>query len=576
MYEEFFNLTENPFTITPNPRYLFLGKQHREALACLHYGLRCSGGFILLSGEVGTGKTTLCRSFLEKIPANVHVAFIFNPKLDERELLQAICDEFLIDYDKDGSLTALTDALNECLLEWHSKGQKALLLMDEAQNLQYRVLEQLRLLTNLETHEVKLLQVILVGQPELLDKLRQPELRQLMQRVVARYHLNPLSVGDLKNYISHRLKLAEGDDEIFSLQSRLRIAQLSHGIPRLVNLICDRALLGAFAMDEQRVTMKVVEQAANEVLGARKQRVEYITGRNASGKRKRLIGGATAALLVMMALGFWQEEVKSFVGTLAENWKSMPTTEASPATANDRLTRPEEMQNTGGSLPEHTTPPPSYLTLEDLRQAGHSSREAFGLLFKAWKLTIAADPAAPACDFAQRQGLDCWSRSDGDLKLLRTLNRPVVVKLRDERNELFSLALLQLDSSDAVLASPSGQVKMPANEFQKIWTGDFTVLWRRPPGFFKTLIPGDRGTTVDQILKRLSPIADIQSARDSHSFDATAVKLVRSIQRRCGLAVDGMVGKETIFAIDNLLGDVPYLSRRNNLSCQAKKVASLQ
>ncbi len=577
MYEEFFNLSDSPFTITPNPRYLFLGKQHREALACLHYGLRSSGGFILLSGEVGTGKTTLCRSFLENIPANVRVAFIFNPKLDERELLQAICDEFLIDYDKDSSLTALTDALNQRLLEWHSKGQKALLIMDEAQNLQYRVLEQLRLLTNLETHEVKLLQVILVGQPELLEKLRQPELRQLMQRVVARYHLNPLSVGDLKNYISHRLKLAEGDDAIFSLQSRLRIAQLSHGIPRLVNLLCDRALLGAYAMDEQRVTLKVVEQAAHEVLGERKQRTVYQTGRSTSDKmRKLLIGGAMVALLVSVVLVFWHEEVKSFAGALAEDWGEMDMTETSPVTENKHLTRSEETQNTDAPSPEHTAPTASYVTLEDLRQGGHSSREAFGLLFKAWGLTVATDPATPACDFAQHQGLDCWSRSDGDLKLLRTLNRPAIVKLRSERNELFSLALLQLNSKDAVLASPLGQVKMPASEFQKFWTGDFTVLWRRPPGFFKTLIPGDRGEIVDQILKRLSPLADVQSARDSHSFDAAAVELVRGIQRRCGMAVDGMVGKETIFAIDNLLGDAPYLSRRNNLSCQAKKVVSLQ
>ncbi len=579
MYEQFFNFNENPFTITPNPRYLFLSSQHREALACLNYGLRNNGGFILLSGEAGTGKTTLCRSFLEKLPADAHAAFIFNPKLDERELLQAICDEFSIAYAKDSSLASLIVALNQRLLEWHSRGEKALLLVDEAQNLHYRVLEQLRLLTNLETHEAKLLQVILIGQPELLEKLRRPELRQLSQRVVARYHLTPLSVGDLKNYITHRLKVAEGQDAIFPLQARLRIAQLSHGIPRLVNLLCDRALLGAYALDEKRVTMKVVEQAAHEVLGERKQRIKYNGGEHTSSKmRKFLIGGVVAALLVATTLGVWPEGIKAFVGILEENWENMQGTATSKVTANDRQMPLSEGQEAETRPLEHTNVPQrsTDLTLESLNQSGNSSRKAFGLLFKAWGLNMPIEPTVPACDFAQRQELDCWSRSGGDLQLLRTLNRPAVVKLSNERNKLFFLALLQLDANHAVLASPLGQVKIPASEFQKFWTGDFTVLWRRPPGFLKTLIPGDKGKIVDRVLKQLSTLGNVQTASKTHSYDTSAVELVRSIQRRCGMLVDGMVGKETLFAINNLLGNVPYLSRRNNLSCLGKQVSALQ
>ena len=273
MYASYFGLKHEPFSIAPDPRYLFMSERHREALAHLLYGLGGGGGFVLLSGEIGTGKTTVCRLFLEQVPANCNVAYIFNPKLTVAELLQSVCDEFHIPGARKGrpppTVKDYLDPLNEFLLQAHAAGRNNVLIIDEAQNLSAEVLEQLRLLTNLETVERKLLQIILIGQPELRSMLARPELEQLAQRVIARYHLDALTPAETAHYMQHRCEVAGLSRPLpFERKALRRIHQLARGVPRRINLLCDRALLGAFANSQAAVDRATVDKAAAEVFDA--------------------------------------------------------------------------------------------------------------------------------------------------------------------------------------------------------------------------------------------------------------------------------------------------------------------
>jgi general secretion pathway protein A len=270
MYAAFFGLKNEPFSIAPDPRYLFMSERHREALAHLLFGLKGNGGFVVLTGEIGAGKTTVCRCCLEQIPKRCNVAYIFNPKLTVLELLDAICGEFHIPMPAQGaaprSVKDYTDPLNEYLLRTHAVGQNNILIVDEAQNLSAEVLEQLRLLTNLETNSRKLLQIVLIGQPELRQMLARPELEQLAQRVIARYHLGALTEEETSHYIRHRLAVSGYSGTLpFDRAARERIHQIARGVPRRINLLCDRALLGAYAQARHRVSRAMVDQAAQEV-----------------------------------------------------------------------------------------------------------------------------------------------------------------------------------------------------------------------------------------------------------------------------------------------------------------------
>ncbi|GAW96881.1 MULTISPECIES: AAA family ATPase [Colwellia] len=268
MYRNFFSLSELPFSISPDPKYLFMSDRHREALAHLTYGLGEVGGFALLTGEVGTGKTTISRCLMEQLPQNTQAAFILNPTLSCQELLATICDEFKIRYRKtDASLKSLTDKIAEKLLKNHQNDINTLLIIDEAQHLQPQVLEQLRLLTNLETNTKKLLQVILIGQPELQQLLQRRDLRQLAQRITARYHLMPLTKPELDQYIVHRLTVADCARALFDKGALNKIHQLSQGVPRLINLLCHSALMLAYNQNDSVVNKKTVVAAAEQALG---------------------------------------------------------------------------------------------------------------------------------------------------------------------------------------------------------------------------------------------------------------------------------------------------------------------
>jgi general secretion pathway protein A len=266
LYKNYFGLKTEPFSIAPDPAFLYQSARHQEALAHLLYGIKAENGFVLLTGEVGTGKTTVCRALLHQLPANVEIAFILQPRLSAVELLETICDELEIDYPAGNDrVKVFIDRLNSFLLKTHSQGKRTVLIIDEAQNLSIEVLEQVRLLTNLETDKYKLLRIIMLGQPEFKELLGRPELRQLSQRVTARYHLEPLDASELSAYVDHRLAVAGVERPIFTARAIRKLYRYSGGIPRVVNLLCDRSLLGAYVQGTNTVTPELVKQAAEEI-----------------------------------------------------------------------------------------------------------------------------------------------------------------------------------------------------------------------------------------------------------------------------------------------------------------------
>lgn len=302
MYLDYFGLAEAPFSIAPDPRYLFMSERHREALAHLLYGVQGQGGFIVLTGEVGTGKTTICRCFLNQVPQNTDVAFIVNPKLSAHELLATICDEFHIQYDPSASIKALNDAINDYLLSAHADQRHPVLIIDEAQNLEPDVLEQLRLLTNLETSEKKLLQIILLGQPELRDMLAQKQLRQLAQRITARYHLQELNRVEVGAYVACRLAVAGRRPRLFADAAIKQLYKLSGGIPRLINLLADRAMLGAYATQAETVEPSHIKRAHYEIQGESGSAWDKFI--HNYGYR---VIGASLAVVLFIGLGLWSK-----------------------------------------------------------------------------------------------------------------------------------------------------------------------------------------------------------------------------------------------------------------------------
>src|SRR5580704_7551080 len=308
MYLSFFGLNEKPFAITPDPRYLYLSERHAEALAHLLYGINEAGGFVQLTGEVGTGKTTIVRSLLAQTPKNAEIALILNPRMTAPEFLLTICEELGIGVQNSapGSLKDLVDILSYYLLHAHAAGKRVVLVVDEAQNLSPDVLEQVRLLTNLETNTQKLLQIILIGQPELRELLGRNELRQLAQRITGRYHLHPLSRDETAAYVRHRLRVAGATNDIFSPAALSEIFRLSQGVPRVINVFCDRALLGAYSLDRHRVTSPLVRHAASEVFG-RRFTPHWLPWAATAGIAALLVGG----LLVLWNFQPWNRTAAS-------------------------------------------------------------------------------------------------------------------------------------------------------------------------------------------------------------------------------------------------------------------------
>ena len=400
MYNEYFGFKESPFSIAPDPRYLYMTPQHREALAHLVYGLNSEGGCILLTGEVGTGKTTVCRCLLEQIPEQARVALVLNPRVSAIELLETICDELKIDYPEEGNtVKTYIDRINRFLIEANARNEKTVLIIDEAQNLDSSVLEQLRLLTNLETNQRKLLQIIILGQPELLDILARPEMRQLAQRITARFHLNALSYDEVRAYIAHRLAIAGQNVQLFPEAVLRRLFRLSKGIPRLINILCDRALLGCYVQNIYNVDTRTLNTAAKEVFGELK---------NVEDRQQRkywpLYIALVLALTASATLAYWHlgsnREVTAPVASTSDTVAVSTRTTAAPAskttTATSTPTVADKAQN-----PASVTAPIDDALQNFISHASSTSKaDAYQALFALWQQKYSADLNQNACSFA--------------------------------------------------------------------------------------------------------------------------------------------------------------------------------
>lgn len=564
MYNEYFGLKETPFSIAPDPRYLYMSEKHREALAHLLYGLRSDGGFVLLTGEVGTGKTTVCRCLLEQIPDNCDTAFILNPKLTVEELLSTICDELGIAYPEGNrSNKVFIDLITRTLLESHAKGRKNVLIIDEAQNLSTEVLEQMRLLTNLETNERKLLQIILIGQPELRSKLAQPELRQLAQRIVARYHLGPLDKREVAFYINHRLAVAGIRGRLFPQSTIDLICRLSGGIPRLINLLCDRALLGAFVEGKERVDKAIVKRSAREVLS------EPSIAGNGSERPFSRAWGIGIGLFVVLTCGavfamvFFNQAPKPVVvepkvaGITRGELSSVSRKPVPPLELLHEGSNPDQADVSPAAEPAVMEPSPVQLNLPGTR---HPLNEvmAFHALFEVWG--AAYQPMGePVCRQAEAQGLRCHV-GEGNLDDLRRFNRPAVLKLSNPSEEIFFATITRLDDETVTLILQDEVRKVPIPELASAWTGSYTLLWRVPPDFRGELGMGDRGPAVEWLRLHLAKAGGKEADPGAGDyFDGELSRRVKEFQSTRGLQSDGIVGPRTLIHLMALSDDPPLL-----------------
>jgi general secretion pathway protein A len=462
MYLSHFGLREPPFSITPDPRFLYMSARHREALAHLVYGVGQHGGFVQLTGEVGTGKTSVCRCLLEQLPSHVDLALVLNPRLSPVELLATVCDELRIPYPA-GTTSAkeLVDRLHRHLLEAHASGRRTVLIVDEAQNLAPEVLEEVRLLTNLETTREKLLQVILIGQPELAAMLDQPKLRQLAQRITARYHLEPLSRAETRAYLRHRLAVAGRGRAIFTQGAQRALHRRSRGIPRLINAVADRALLGAYTLERSQVDAATVRRAAAEVLG-QPVRPWHRWARRAA--LAVLVAGTGGVGLVLLAPGeLGRDEARQ---------ESMASRGPGPSLAGAPLTA------TDAQGPERRPPLGLADVLRDPALPA-TKGDALAVLRGLWGVHAAS--GQPDCDAPPSGALECLT-TVGTWQKLRRLDLPAALELTGPEGERRYGVLTALTPSEATLRFGDRVVTAPLAEVEPFWEGGFVVLWRPPPG----------------------------------------------------------------------------------------------
>jgi len=522
MYTSFFGLNEKPFAITPDPRYLYLSERHTEALAHLAYGISEAGGFIQLTGEVGTGKTTVLRSLLQQLPPHCDVALILNPRVTPAEFLLGICDELHVRVPEGaaGSVKSLVDLLTHFLLDAHGRSRRIVLMVDEAQNLDADVLEQVRLLTNLETATQKLLQIILIGQPELREVLSRPELRQLAQRITGRYHLEALKKEETIAYVRHRARVAGANRDLFTPGAQRELHRLSGGVPRIINVIADRALLGAYTREQPVANGALVRRAASEVYG-RPVLAPWV--------RWLALGGAAAGIAL---LGF----------VLWRAWPTLDRTEA-PAVAATTAEQP-------AAAP--APPPREALGAVLARDAASTTADAaFGSLFSLWGAAFLPGSGL-ACDQALAHGLACvWQR--GSLAQLKLINRPAILSLVDAEGTAHQVVLSELGDGGARLLVGGGEARVPIDELADYWFGEFLVLWRPQAAGLRPLRAGMRGDDVRWLRQGLQQLSGLPATADGDYFDAELQQLVEGFQRSRRLAVDGVAGLQTQLVLDAAL-----------------------
>ncbi|MGK5059377.1 AAA family ATPase [Janthinobacterium sp. LB2P49] len=517
MYTHYFQLKQSPFSIAPDPRYLFMSERHREALAHLLYGVGSGGGFVLLTGEIGAGKTTVCRCFMEQIPENCQLAYIFNPKLSVEELLLSICEEFRIALAPGvASVKGYVDAINAHLLASHAQGKNNVLIIDEAQNLSAAVLEQLRLLTNLETSERKLLQIILIGQPELRAMLARPELEQLAQRVIARYHLGSLSADETASYIRHRLAVAGSTAQTpFAPRLMAQIHAMSHGVPRRINLLCDRALLGAYVENQPQVTRQILRRAAEEVFAEE--------GKPTAGRGLRwphVAAGVLAGAVVTAALA----------------WHFMPRPSSAPAVSALAASQPaaSAVVAAAASAPAPVSVPDRNAVLRQLAAL--------------WGEQL---PAGDACQAGARAGLRCL-HSRGGIAELRVLDRPAMLALRDGQGVEQLALLTRVQDENATLMLGGKQQSLPLAQLAQRSDGSFTTFWRAPRSWRDEVPLGARGADVDWLAQRLAQQQGLPPPAGNLPLDAEMQGLLRAFQQRQNLRADGLAGPKTYIRLMQL------------------------
>jgi len=559
MYYSDFGLRENAFSLTPDPKYLFMSPRHVEALAHLNYGIDAGAGFVMITGEPGTGKTTLCRHLLAHLPEDVDAAVILNPALTPIELVAAICDELQIAYQADPvTLKAWTDLLNRHLINSHVAGRRTVLIVDEAQNLSAEVLEQIRLLTNLETDTHKLLQIILLGQPELRQVMAGHRLRQLSQRITARYHLGALSLEDTRRCIGFRLKIAGGRLSVFSAAALRAIYRLSGGVPRRINALCDRAMLGAYALHRRRISRALIYQAYAEVSGHRAR------------MRRRWWAPVAMVACVCGLWLFWD----SFGGGQLAVLQTHLSRLSQPNDAPVHRTRPIPIVGKPEpAFPESaTSAQPQTLPAETgdfHRQLGDATfytgtDDAFRALFKLWGLNYDALPGNSGCERAAQAGLACY-HGRGNWTSLTRHHRPAVLEVIDNEGQLHDVVVTAITDRSVVVHAGERRLQFSRADVENCWLGEFILLWRPPELQSALLKKGDRGPDVIWLRQSLEwsgrEYGGASPPADPSRFDDELELRVKQFQTSRGIQADGVVGATTVMHLRTAQppADVPQL-----------------
>jgi general secretion pathway protein A len=614
MYAEFYGLREKPFALSPDPRYLFLADSHREALAHLLYGIEHGEGFISITGEVGTGKTTLCRTLLQRIEPGTEVAFIFNPQLSAEELLQAINAELGLATDGLGR-RQLMEQLNRFLLAKKAEGRRVLLLIDEAQNLAPDTLEQVRLLSNLETDTSKLIQIILIGQPELDAILESPNLRQLRQRISVRWRLSPLSATETRDYVRHRLRISAGAPrEIFTELALREVHRRARGIPRLVNLLADRALLAGYAAEAKTIGLGLVTQSDKEIRGSARS---LATPPRANRLLRWLPSGlrqvAGAALLVALGVGAaaaWQRlappaapeapaapvaegappvtpervvpvevEAAPAAPDLTEAEAAMPApveVAAAPAVADAAVASLGDVAAAPpAAIPALAHPQPQVVQSIPLADAlaaaspAASTSESLRELLRRWGAPDAAPPFLTLDEALERlrsAQIAVLSLRGANRATLEIFNHASLLQLRaiDGAARTVLLAGLEGDRATVVGLRGAEELTVPWSEIEASWTGELVVAWRDFVGLPEVIGPGLGTDGVLWLQSTLQTLGFLSESDRSGVFDAATSNAVREFQRSRHLTVDGTVGPLTKAMLYEALPDfaIPRLGVR--------------
>jgi len=628
MYNDFFGFVEKPFSIAPNPRYLYMSRHHEDALAHLIYGIQEGNGFVLLTGEVGTGKTTLCNCLLAKLPDRTDVAYILNPRVTVNELLATVCEEFSIPYPDDSSAPlsnkALIDLINQFLLSSHAEGRHTVLMIDEAQNLSLEVLEQIRLLTNLETHDKKLLQIILIGQPELRDKFSQPQLRQLAQRITARFHLSELSRQEVQAYINHRMTIARqaikgryqpsnlllgARKSLFTPAAEKRIHRLSGGIPRLINLLCDRSLLAAYSQGNNQVTPKLVDSASLEILPS--THTQHV-----KSKSPILVGSLFTAVIITGLVLFLVKpdlldnlspasalasskqrytQITSALTSSQSNSQALSTPKQSSAqsASTPRVANQSELNPTNAtqtqveqanaqrlSVQSTSNPKTSPVLLDHLPYpeglTGEQTRLlAFQTLLQLWGISTPIRVDQNECAIAQQNQLQCLSVTS-NLGSLKRLSRPAVLRLIHPDGKEYFATIVSIGPHSAELRIANQTYRARLSAIEAVWLGESTLIWKSPNNFKTAINPKISGPNSRWLRKQLSGLNLTPEQQQGFLYIAPLHEQVKRFQISQGLTPDGIAGAQTLIMLNSTLNkDVPTLAPRINTTTSPKTRPSL-